>query len=368
MKRKDFVRNGLLTGLAGTALLPSCNTAEDKIDAPAIHIEKRYKWKMVTTWPPNFPIIGEGCVQMASWISKMSAGRLEVDVYGGGELVPPLQVFEAVSSGAVEMGHGASYYWAGVEPALQFFASIPFGMNAQQMTAWLQSGGGQKLWEELYARFNIVPFFSGNTGAQMGGWFNRRIDEMSDFKGLKMRMPGLGGKILEKAGATVVLSPGGELYTNLERGVIDATEWIGPYHDYLMGFHKIARYYYSPGWHEAGTVLETIVNKRDYDGLPSDLQAIVKAANYQLNTWILSEIEANNHAYLTKIEEESDAEILIFPSEVIRNLKALSIEIYEELVNKDAKARRVYESFKSFKTNMSRWSEWSEKVFYNQVQ
>ncbi len=368
MKRKEFIRNGLLAGLTAGALVQGCTPEEAESSAPAILTQKKLKWKMVTTWPPNFPILGEGCLLLAQWINEMSGGRLTIDVYGGGELVPALQVFEAVSSGAVEMGHGSSYYWAGIQPALQFFASVPFGMNAQQMTAWLQSGGGQELWEELYARYNIQPFFSGNTGAQMGGWFNRRIASIDDFRGLKMRMPGLGGKILEKAGATVVLSPGGELYTNLERGVIDATEWIGPYHDYLMGFHKIAKYYYSPGWHESGTVLETMVNKRDYEALPDDLKAIVRAANYRLNTWILSELEANNYVYIDKIQEESSAEILIFPDEVITQLKSMAMAMYDQMIAKDEWTKRVFESFWSFKKNMSRWSEWSEKVFYNQVQ
>lgn len=368
MKRKDFIRNGVLAGLAGGTLATGCANEEATIPVPGIITKKNIRWKMVTTWPPNFPVIGEGCIKLAEWIKEMSAGRLDIHVYGGGELVPPLQVFEAVSSGAVEMGHGASYYWAGVQPALQFFASIPFGMNAQQMTAWLESGGGKELWEEVYSRYNIQPFISGNTGVQMGGWFNKKITRLEDFRGLKMRMPGLGGKILEKVGASILLSPGGELYTNLERGVIDATEWIGPYHDYLMGFHKIAKYYYSPGWHEAGTVLECIVNKRDFNALPDDLKAIVRTANYRLNTWILSEIESKNNAYLKKIRNESDAEILIFPEDVIRELKKLSLDIYAEMTSDDELSNKVYSSFHSFKKDITEWSEWSEKVFYNQVQ
>ena len=272
MNRKDFLRKSAIVAAGTSAITLGCHSKESEISTPNIITNKKFKWKMVTTWPPNFPVIGDGCLNLAEWINKMSAGRLEINVYGGGELVPPLQTFEAVSSGAVEMGHGASYYWAGIEPAFQFFTSVPFGMNAQQMNAWMDFGGGRELWEELYARFNIVPFSAGNTGVQMGGWFNRRIETMESWRGLKMRMPGLGGKIIERAGATAVLSPGSELYTNLERGVIDATEWIGPYHDYIMGFHDIAKYYYYPGWHEAGSVLECIVNKRDFDSLPEDLQ------------------------------------------------------------------------------------------------
>ena len=197
---------------------------------------------MVTTWPPNFPILGEGCKLMADWVEKMSGGRLKIQVFGGGELVPPLEAFDAVSSGSVELANGASYYWAGKVPSAQFFATVPFGMNAQQMNGWILSGGGQELWDEVYAPFNVKGYPAGNTGVQMGGWFNKEINSLDDLKGLKMRIPGLGGKVINKAGATAVNVAGGEIYTNLERGVIDATEWIGPFHDYKMGFHKIAKY------------------------------------------------------------------------------------------------------------------------------
>ncbi|MEL6987322.1 MAG: TRAP transporter substrate-binding protein, partial [Bacteroidota bacterium] len=239
---------------------------------------KEYEWKMVTTWPPNFPVLGQGCNLFAQWVKEMSNGKLDIKVYGSGELIPALEVFYAVSSGTAEIGNGVSYYWAGNSPATQFFASIPFGMNAQQMMAWIEGGEGKQLWHELYDKYNLLPFPSGNTGVQMGGWFNKSIDSIEDLKGLKMRIPGIGGKVLEKAGGTAVLSAGSEIFTNLERGVIDATEWIGPYHDYKMGFHNITKYYYYPGWHEAGTILETIVNKEAYNALPKSLQSIIEAA------------------------------------------------------------------------------------------
>src|SRR5690606_14679795 len=216
---------------------------------------------MTTTWPPNFPILGEGCKLVAEWIRQMSGGRMEIEVYGGGELIPALEAFDAVSNGAIEMGSGAAYYWSGKVPAAQFFASVPFGMNAQQVNSWLISGGGMALWEKNYAKYNLIPFPCGNTGVQMGGWFRKEINSMADIQGLKMRIPGLGGKVLDRAGGTAVLSPGSELYTNLERGVIDATEWVGPYHDYIMGFHEVASHYYYPGWHEVGTTFEKFVNK-----------------------------------------------------------------------------------------------------------
>ncbi len=367
MKRKEFLKKGAMAGLAGSLLASSCDNNVADIAAPNIITQKKFQWKMVTTWPPNFPVVGTGCNNLAEWIYKMSGGRLEIKVYGGNELVPPLQVFEAVSGGSVEMGHGASYYWAGIEPAFQFFTSIPFGMNAQQMNAWLEFGGGQELWEDVYSRFNIKPFYAGNTGVQMGGWFNRKIETMDSWKGLKMRMPGLGGKVIEAAGATPVLSPGNELYTNLERGVIDATEWIGPYHDYLMGFHNIAKYYYYPGWHEPGSVLEVICNKRDYDELPEDLQEIVKTACYRSNQVMLSEFEAKNNLYLKKIREESEAQILPFPKEVMSGMKDIALGIYDDMAASDPLSAKVYASFKSFKDNISQWSQSGERAFYNDI-
>ncbi len=367
MDRKEFLKKGAIVG-ALTTLGASCTKIDNSIAAPSIISQRHYKWKMVTTWAPNFPVVGEGCNRLAQWIKEMSDGRLDIRVYGGGELVPPLEGFEAVSSGAVEMSHGASYYWAGIQPAFQFFTSIPFGMNAQQMNAWLDFGGGKELWAQLYEKYNIRPFMAGNTGVQMGGWFNRKIESMADFKGLKMRMPGLGGKVLQKAGGTAVLSPGSELYTNLERGVIDATEWIGPYHDYLKGFHQIAKYYYYPGWHEPGSVLEVIINKRSYESLPKDLQAIIEAACYRSNQTMLSEFEAKNNQYLKKIRAETDVEILPFPSDVLRQLKLYAEEIYEDMASQDEWSNKVYHSFKSFKKDITEWSYIAEGKFYSDIQ
>ena len=260
MKRKDFIKKLSVASIFGaSAIACSEDKVSDTIPQPS---GKKYKWKMVTTWPPNFPIMGEGCNLLAQWIEEMSQGQLTIHVYGGGELVPPLETFEAVSIGGVDMGSSASYYWAGKIPAAQFFAAVPFGFNAQQMNAWLQAGGGLDIWRDIYKPFNLIPFNAGNTGLQMGGWYNRKINTIEDFNGLKMRIPGLGGKVLDKVGGSPILSPGSEIYTNLERGVIDATEWLGPFHDTLMGFPDIAKYYYYPGWHECGTSLELIMQQK----------------------------------------------------------------------------------------------------------
>jgi TRAP-type mannitol/chloroaromatic compound transport system substrate-binding protein len=323
---------------------------------------------MVTTWPPNFPVVGEGATLFAEWVREMSGGSLDIQVYGGGELVPALEAFDAVGSGIVDMGSGAAYYWAGKSPAMQFFASVPFGMNAQQMNAWLYAGGGLELWRELYAPYNLLPIPGGNTGVQMGGWFNKEIKTVDDLRGLKMRIPGLGGKVLERAGGTAVLSPGSEIYTNLERGVIDATEWIGPYHDTKMGFHKIAKYFYYPGWHEPGTVLELIFNKPTFEALPKHLQAILEAAAYRLNLWTISQFEAQNGIALEMLRMEGKVDIRPFPPEVIARLKELSAEVINEIVAADPMSAKVYQSYAAFREHVTQWSALSERAYYEMLQ
>ena len=360
INRRSFLKKAATTSVVTAATLASTG--------PFVHAKKTYLWRMVTTWPPHFPVLGEGADLLAKWIEEMSGGRLKIQVYGGGELVPPLQAFDAVSQGMVEMGHGASYYWAGKSPATQFFAAVPFGMNAQQMHAWLYGGNGMKYYNELYAQFNLKPFPAGNTGVQMGGWFNKKINSIHDFKGLKMRIPGLGGKVIAKAGASAILCAGGEIYTNLERGVIDATEWVGPYHDYLMGFYKVAKYYYYPGWHEPGTMLETFVNKKAFEKLPKDLQAIIETATARSNIWMLSVFEAKNNEYLNKLTKEHGVKLFQFPENVLKQLKKYAHETIEEIVEKDPMSKKVYNDFLTFKKNVTSWAKISEIAYYKALQ
>ena len=329
---------------------------------------ERFDWKMVTTWPPGFPILGEGCQKLADLCHAMSGGRLHITVYGGGELVPPLEAFDAVRQGAAEVGSGAAYYWAGKLPAAQFFAGFPFGLNAQQMNAWLLSGGGMELWRELYATVGLLPFAGGNTGVQMGGWFNRRIDSVADFRGLKMRMPGLGGRVLERLGGTPVLLPGGEIYTGLERGILDATEWVGPYHDYIMGFHEIAKYYYYPGWHEPGTSFEFFVNREKYDTLPPDLQQIFATATHYINVYTLSAFEAKNAEYLAKLKRVDGLSILPFPEPLITRARQAAAEVMEEYAASDPTTQRVYASIQQFRALVKPWSTITERRFYEDLE
>lgn len=370
--RRKFIKNvgigAAAIGVAGLAgALSSCKG--EKQEAPKEEVKQEapkaetIKWKMATTWPPHFPMLGESADNIAKWVKEMSNGRLEISVFGAGELVPGLGVFDAVRQGTVEMGHGAAYYWAGTSPATQFFAAVPFGFNAQSMNAWLYSGGGLELWHELYAQFNLKPFVAGNTGVQMGGWFNKEINSMEDLKGLKMRIPGLGGKVLAKAGGNAILVAGGEIYTNLERGVIDATEWVGPFHDLKMGFHKAAKYYYYPGWHECGTTLEAMVNLDAWNTLPDDLKAIVEAAMYRSNMWMLSEFEAKNNGALQELVTEHKVQLKQFPEAVLKELKKLSLEVLEEVAASDPMSRKAYDSFLKFQKDIYEWNKVTEDAY-----
>jgi TRAP-type mannitol/chloroaromatic compound transport system substrate-binding protein len=370
ISRRKFIGKGAMSALAGGLLAGACSSpdSEKKTNQETVAQKAEFKWKMVTTWAPHFPILGEGVDLFAKWLEQLSNGRIHVQVYGGGELVPALEVFEAVSLGAVELGHACPYYWAGKAPAAQFFASVPFGMNAQQMLAWIVAGGGLELWRELYAPFGLVPFLGGATGVQMGGWYNRKIESLKDINGLKIRMPGLGGKVVSKAGGTAVTVAGSEVYTNLERGVIDATEWIGPYHDYLLGLHRISKYYYYPGWHEPGTPLEVLVNEKAYNSLPTDLQLIVEAACHRLHNWIFSQFEVKNAEYLAKLIREEKVNVQRFPDEVLFTLRKYAFEIYDQLAASDPMSRKVYDSYQKHRLAAIEYSEVSEKIFYAQLQ
>lgn len=371
MKRRDFLRKasiGAAAALAATAGILGCGKKEEEkkeAAAPAVITEKKYEWKMVTTWPPKLPVLQDGCERLAKRMEEVSDGRLKIQVFAAGELVPPLESFQAVSDGTVEVGSGASYYWAGKEPATQWFSAVPFGMNAQGMAAWFHGGDGLKLWEECYAPFNLVPRPGGSTGVQMGGWFNKKINTIDDYKGLKMRIPGLGGKVVAKAGGTVVLTAGGEIFTNLERGVIDATEWVGPLHDLRMGFYQAAKYYYYPGWHEPGTYLEYFFNKKAYESLPKDLQHMLDAICMENELWVLSQFEARNGAALQELITKHNVELIQFPEEVLNTLRKMSLEVVEEEAKKTPLATKVNDSFKAFQKVAGAWGSVSEKAYYD---
>ena len=356
MKRRDFIKT-----LGGTGLVAGAT-----VTAPGlVHAKPQYKWKMVTTWPKNFPGLGTGANYMAKLITEMSGGRIQVKVYGAKELVPAFEIFDAVSSGVAELGHGAAYYWKGKSEAAQFFAAVPFGLTAQEMNAWLYHGGGMELWQEVYAPFGLVPTAAGNTGVQMGGWFNKEINSVADLKGLKMRIPGLGGEVLRRAGGTPVSLPGGEIFTSLKSGAIDATEFVGPYNDLAFGLHKAAKHYYYPGWHEPGTTLECFVSKKALDSLPKDLQSIVINAARMANQDMLAEYTAQNNRALDTLVNKHKVDLRRYPDDVLNKLKALSDEVVAEVGAKDKLSKKVFESFTKFRDQAVAWHDISERAYLN---
>jgi len=362
-RRKFIEKIGLGTGLlAAGGLLDACIRKKERPVENSKFSGESITWQASTTWPPHFPVLGEGIDLFAEQVEKMSGGRLKIKVFGAGEVVPAFELFDAVSQGTVEVGHGGAYYWTGKIPASGYFSSVPFGFNAQQMNAWLIGGDGMKLWEKLYEPYGVLPIPAGNTGVQMGGWFNKEIKSLADLQGLKIRMPGLGGKVISNLGASAVQIAGGEIYTSLERGVIDAAEWIGPYHDYKMGFHKAAKFYYYPGWHETGTTLELLINKKALFSLSEDLQEIVKTAAYRANLWMLCEFEAKNNFYLQKIRSEGNTVLKKFPDEVLKALKASTDQIMGEIAKTSPIAKEIDDSFRAFKKSSMNWNALSEEA------
>ncbi len=358
MKRREFVG-----GLAAAAGLAACAPDESNCQNTGATNAETFQWSCVTSWPPKFPGLGMAPENVATRVEAASRGRLKIKVYGGGELVPAFEVFDAVSRGTVEMGHGASYYHKGKVDAAQFFTAIPFGMTNTELNGWLYYGGGLELYRELYEPFNLVPFPTGNTGVQMGGWFNKEINTIGDLKGLKMRIPGLGGEVLRRAGGTPVTLPGAEIFTALQTGAIDATEWVGPYNDASFGLHKAARYYYYPGWQEPGPGLETIINKAAWESLPPDLQAIVNITCQSVTTDMAAEYTHGNAMSLAQLQADPNIELRPFPEEVTKFLKEITGDVVAELMASDPASAKIGKAYFEFLEKASANSRISEKAY-----
>ena len=323
-----------------------------------------YRWKLVTTWPKNLPGLGAAPENFARYVNEMSGGRLEVRVFGAGEIVPAFEVFDAVSQGAAEVGHGASYYWKGKIPAAVFFTAVPFGMTAQEMNGWLHYGGGLELWQELYAPFGVIPFAGGSTGVQMAGWFNRELRSAKDLSGLKMRSPGLAGEVFDAAGGTAVRIAGGEVYTSMQTGVIDAVEWVGPYNDRTLGLNEVAEFYYYPGWHEPGAMLEFTVNAAAFTQLPRDLQAIVRYAARAANQDMLDEFTARNNESLQQLLA-AGTQLRPLPEDILSLLYEKSVEAMANLRASDEMAEKIAISYDAFSNNVRAYHEISERAYLN---
>ena len=358
---------GLLLLWVGTLLLWAVEAQmTDEDTGPSVsRSETRIEWKLVTTWPKGLPGLGSAPENFARRVGEMSNGRLTVRVYGAGEVVPPFEVFDAVSQGVAEMGHGAAYYWKGKIPSAVFYTAVPFGMTAQEMNGWLHYGGGLELWRELYAPFGVRPFAGGSTGVQMAGWFNRELKSASDLDGLKMRIPGLAGEVFAASGGTAVRLAGGEIYTSMQTGVIDAVECVGPYNDRTLGLMEVAEYYYYPGWHEPGAMLEFTVNQAAFDRLPADLQAIVEGAARATNQDMLDEFTARNNESLTTLLEEHSTKLRPLPDDVLDVLHSNAVIALEQLKEDDPMAQKISASYEVFLDGVRTYHEISERAYLN---
>lgn len=363
MRLRGIITTLLLAGAA--ALLAACGQSADQAGSAAD--DRTFRWKMVTTWPKNYPGLGTSAEFFASEVARMSNDRLRIRVYGAGEMVPAMEVFDTVSRGTAEMGHSAAYYWRGKTPVADLFTATPFVLNAQQMNAWLHFGGGLELWREAYESFNLIPFAAGNTGVQMAGWFNREINSLADLRGLKMRIPGLGGEVLSRLGVETVNLPGGELYTSMQTGVIDALEWVGPYNDQAFGFHQVARYLYYPGWQEPSAAMEIIVNKKAFESLPPDLQAIVEVAARATNQRVLDEYTARNAISLRDLVENHGVELRRLPDDVLIELRKTSDAVLDALAARNPLAQRVLDSQRAFQEKALPYHEVTEAAMYEAI-
>lgn len=351
MKRRSFL-SGAGTAAVAAATLP----------APAIASGKR-RLQMVTTWPKNLPGLGISPERLSKRIAAMTDGEIEIKVLAAGEKVQALEAFDVVSGGGADAYNGAEYYWQGKSQAYNFFTAVPFGMTAGEINAWVYHGGGQELWDELAAQFNIKPFMSANTGVQMGGWFRREINTLEDLKGLRVRIPGLGGEVIRRLGAAAVTLPGDQIFQNLQSGAIDATEWVGPWNDLALGFYQVADYYYWPGFHEPGASLATGFNLDVWNSFTSSQQEAIKTACAAENDYTLAEFNYYNAISLRALVDEHGVKMRRFSPEIMSELKQVSSEVLEEAAASDELTGRVYASFKQALTAATGWTRISEQAF-----
>jgi TRAP-type mannitol/chloroaromatic compound transport system substrate-binding protein len=338
------------------------------VDAPKVIAQPKVQWRMSTSWTATFDIVQGAAQRLVKVVEEMSGGRFRIEVFPGGQIIPPFDCFDAASQGKIEAFMGSPQYWKDKEPAIEWFCTIPFGMNPEGMAAWYYQGDGLRLWEETYAAFNLVPRPAMGNAPQMAGWFRKKINTIGDYKGLKMR-PNLGGKVYARAGATTVVTPLAEVYPALERGVIDAAELIGPHDDMKAGLHKTARYYYYPGWHEPGTTLDFGFNKKAYEALPVDLRRTLDHAAAAGQVYGLTDFHAKNAIALERLKTDfkGKVEILQLPAPVLRDFKKLAAEVVREESEKTPMARKVHASFTKFQALVGPWDLIAEGAYHQLV-
>jgi len=375
MDRRSFIATGALASTA--LLLEGCNDSNHQAidyskhpgskskDLKSVNINRNKKvtLKLATSWPAHFPIMGTGVEHLVEQVKRASGGSLEIKLYPKNTLVPALAVFDATSSGEIDAFHSGPYYWKGKNSAFSLFSGSPFGFTAEEINSWMMFGDGMSMWREMYAKYNLYPFLGGNTNVQMGGWFRKPLHSLEDLKGLKMRIPGLGGEVFSELGVNPILLPAGEIYTSLERGVIDATEWVGPALDLIMGFYKVAPYYYS-GWHEPGSVLELSFNKHRWEKLSDEHQAIIEMASADMNNRMMVEFHAENIKALEKLKA-LHVKISAYPQDITDAGKVALVNVAQRLGKENADFKRVYENAQSYLKLSKAWSDVSLKNYLN---
>ena len=358
MKRRKFLKKAGVAGVAGVA-------AASGLAAPAL-AQKRTDMVMVTTWPRDFPGLGTGAQRLAKRINAMTDGRINVQYFAGGERVGAFDSFDEVASGRAQAYHAADYYWKGKHLGWAYFSSVPFGLTYQETNAWIRFGGGQELWDELAGTFGLKCLMAGNTGVQMGGWFRKEINSPDDFKGLKMRIPGLGGDVIAKLGGSPVSLPGAQIYENLVSGAIDATEWVGPWNDSFMKFYEAAKFYYYPGFHEPGTMLSFGMNAEWWNGLSKTDQLVIEAATAAENDIMMAEYTAKSGASLKKLLEEQGVKLRQFNDDVYDALGEASEEVFETVRAHSDLANRIDQSFRKARSDLGAWSKISDQAYVAQ--
>ena len=359
--RREFIKKAAIITV-GTAALSGCGeNSSPPSKSVNINKNKKVRIKLATSWPANFPIMGEGVARFAKRVEVISGGSIKIKVHPKNELVPAFGVFDATSIGAIDAYHSASYFYKGKNEAFNLFTGFPFGLTATEMNAWIDFGGGMEIWRELYAKHNLVPFKGGNTDVQMGGWFKKEINTLADLKGLKMRIPGLGGEVFSKLGVKPTLLPPGEIFVALERNMLDATEWLGPSLDIKMGFHKACKNYYT-GWHEPGSMLSLVFNKKKFDKLSDEQKMMIEMASNEMNSTMATEFQYENAKALKKIKE-LDVTIRSFPKPIMEAARAAMVEVAKEKSQKSADFKRAWESAYAFMQESREWSDIGMKAY-----
>jgi TRAP-type mannitol/chloroaromatic compound transport system substrate-binding protein len=356
MQRRAFINHAGLAGVLAAGAAPA-----------VVHAQTQLRWRLASSFPKSLDTIFGAADVFAKKISEMSGGKFQISVHAGGELMPAFGVVDGVQNGTVEMAHTAPYYFVGKDETFAIGCAIPFGLNSRQMSAWMYEGNGLKLMREFYAKYNIISFPGGNTGSQMGGWYRKPIKSLADMKGLKMRIGGFAGRVIERMGAIPQNLPGGEIYQALEKGTIDAAEWVGPYDDQKLGFYKVAPFYHFPGWWEGGPQLDFFINQKAYDGLSPEYKAMIEAAASHAHVDMQARYDARNPQSLKQLVA-AKTELVQFPKPVLDAAFKHSMDIYSELSEKNSAWKKIYTDYAKFRTEQNLWFRFTEATFDRYMQ